>query len=85
MQPGWSLYYARSPGEESCGTVVGPSPKGIGYLAIQYEREAKMCLVASANPLLVCHRPQIQATSPKKQRLTTHGPCTVQHASNTLV
>ena len=41
MRPGWPLYYTWSTGEESPGLVLGPSPKGADYLAIEYEWDGK--------------------------------------------
>ena len=40
-QSGWPLYYTRSTGAESHGVVVGPSPRGADYLALEYERDGK--------------------------------------------
>ena len=37
----WLLFYTWPTGEESCGIVVGPSPKGADYLAIEYERDGR--------------------------------------------
>ena len=43
--------------------------------------KGRLCCVASANPLLVCHHSLLQAP----EGLVTHGPYTVSQASNSLV
>jgi hypothetical protein len=35
IKPSWPLYYTRSTGAESCDVVIGPSPRGADYFAIE--------------------------------------------------
>ena len=62
MKPGWLLYCTRSTGEESRGVVVGPSPKGIDDLAIQYERDGKTVFCCRCQPSACV--PPFSASSP---------------------